>query len=87
MNTSPQTRSYVIIMPTRDEEQYLQQTLDCLVSQTVLPAELVIVNDGSKDKTGAIADAAASRHPWIHVVHRKDRGVPKVPDPEDHAHV
>src|SRR5690606_31225055 len=72
------SRRYVIIMPTRDEEKYIQATLDCLINQTVQPAELVIVDDGSKDGTGAIADAAAAELPWIHVVHRPDRGKRKV---------
>jgi len=75
---APQSQLYVLIMPTRDEEKYLQQTLDCIVRQTILPVELVIVNDGSKDRTGDIAEAAAQQHPWIHVVHRGDRGERKV---------
>jgi len=75
---APQSQRYVLIMPTRDEEKYLQQTLDCIIRQTVLPVELVIVNDGSKDRTGDIAEAAAHQHPWIHVVHRGDRGDRKV---------
>ncbi len=70
--------TYVLIMPTRDEEKYLEATLDAITSQTVLPAELVIVNDGSKDRTGEIAEAAAKKFPWVHVVHRADRGERKV---------
>ena len=69
---------YVLIMPTRDEEKYLQATLDAITEQTVLPAELIVVNDGSKDRTGEIAEAAAAKYPWIHVVHRADRGERKV---------
>lgn len=65
---------YVLIMPTRDEEEYLRQTLDCILGQTVRPMELVIVDDGSRDRTGEIAEAAAAEHPWIHVVHSADRG-------------
>ncbi len=69
---------YVLVMPTRDEEKYLQAALDSIAAQTELPAELVIVNDGSKDRTGEIAEAAARKYPWIHVVHRADRGERKV---------
>lgn len=65
-------------MPTRDDEDFLQATLDCVTSQTLLPAELVIVDDGSSDRTGAIADTAAEAYLWIHVVHRPDRGCRKV---------
>ena len=69
---------YVLVMPCRDEAAYIQQTIDCIAAQTVLPQELVIVDDGSTDDTGRIADAAAGAHPWIQVIHRPDRGERKV---------
>lgn len=72
------SRRYVVILTARDEAKYLQGTVDSLAGQTVPPAELVIVNDGSRDETGPIADAAAARHAWVHVVHRPDRGERKV---------
>lgn len=71
---APKTRRYVLIMTVRDEEKYLQQTLDAIFAQTILPAEMIIVNDGSKDRTGEIADTAAEGRPWIQVLHRGDRG-------------
>lgn len=71
-------RKYVVIMPSRDEERFIQQTIDCLARQTIPPAECVVVDDGSSDRTGAIADAAAETLPWLHVVHRPNRGVRKV---------
>jgi len=67
-------RSYVVIITARDEARYLRGTIDSIAGQTLLPVEMVIVNDGSRDETGAIADAAAEKHAWIHVVHRDDRG-------------
>ncbi len=73
-----QGRRYLVIMPTRNEEKLLQNTLDCLAKQTLLPARCVIVDDGSTDATGSIADDNAAKHPWISVVHRPDRGVRKV---------
>lgn len=69
--------SYVIITPVRDEESYLGKVIDSVCRQTVPPAEWVIVDDGSTDRTGQIADAAAAAHPWIQVVHRGDRGFRK----------
>jgi poly-beta-1,6-N-acetyl-D-glucosamine synthase len=71
-------RKYVVIMPSRDEERFIQKTIETVATQTILPAECVIVNDGSTDQTGAIADAAATQHPWLHVVHRPDRGAREV---------
>ena len=71
-------RSYVVIITAREEARYLQGTIDSIAGQALLPVEMVIVNDGSRDETGAIADAAAEKHAWIHVVHRDDRGERKV---------
>ncbi len=66
---------YIVISPVRNEQEYLEGTLRSLVSQTIRPALWVIVDDGSTDATGRMADEAAQRHNWIRVVHRKDRGV------------
>lgn len=68
---------YVLITPVRDEEMYLPRTIESVVNQTMRPAEWIIVDDGSKDDTGTIADKAAAQHPWIRVVHRGDRGFRK----------
>jgi len=65
---------YIVISPVRNEEEYLRTTIQSLVSQTRRPALWIIVDDGSTDKTGEIIDTAASRHGWIRVVHRQDRG-------------
>ncbi len=68
------TSCYVVITPVRDEESFLPLTIASMTRQTVRPAEWVIVDDGSKDRTGEIADQAGREHSWIRVVHRTDRG-------------
>lgn len=65
---------YVVVTPVRNEENNFPHTVESFVAQTIRPAVWIIVNDGSTDKTGAMADAAALRHSWVQVVHRKDRG-------------
>jgi poly-beta-1,6-N-acetyl-D-glucosamine synthase len=70
-------RGYVVISPVRNEEKYLALTVDSMVAQTIKPIRWVIVNDGSQDKTGQIADQAARSNPWITVVNRPDRGFRK----------
>ncbi len=70
-------QKYVIITPVRDEERYLESTIESVVSQSVRPVEWVIVNDGSTDRTGDIAERYATLHSWIHVVHRQNRGFRK----------
>ncbi len=69
--------SYVVITPVRDEEEHLKSTIECMARQTAVPKQWVIVNDGSKDRTGEIADDYSKRYPWIKVVHRQDRGFRK----------
>lgn len=69
-----QNRKYVVITPVRDEAEYLSATIECMLRQTILPREWVIVNDGSKDATGEIIEQYAGRYPWIRGIHRKDRG-------------
>jgi len=67
-------RCYVAITPVRNEERYLPQTIQSFVTQKCAPIAWIIVDDGSTDATGSIADAAAAHYPWIEVVHRPDRG-------------
>jgi poly-beta-1,6-N-acetyl-D-glucosamine synthase len=66
--------AYALISPCRNEADYMRETLDTVVAQSVTPALWVIVDDGSSDATPAILAEYASRHSWIRIVTRKDRG-------------
>jgi len=68
---------YVIITPARDEEKYIEATIECVCRQTILPEEWVIVDDGSTDRTGEILDRVAAQLPWMRVIHRGNRGFRK----------
>jgi poly-beta-1,6-N-acetyl-D-glucosamine synthase len=68
---------YVIVTPVRDEEKHIDSTIKSVASQSILPSEWVIVNDGSTDGTGNIIDDNAARFPWITPVHRPNRGYRK----------
>lgn len=70
-------RRYCVVSPARNEEANLPGTIASMVSQTIRPVRWVIVDDGSSDATGAIAEAAAREHAWIEVLHRPDRGARK----------
>lgn len=65
---------YIIITPARDEEAYIEKTILSVVAQTVRPAQWIIVDDGSRDRTGAIIDSYAASFPWIKPLHRSNRG-------------
>jgi len=69
----PETK-YVIITPVRDESTTLRYTIESVARQSIRPTEWIIVNDGSTDDTGTIVDEAAVQYPWIHAVHRSNRG-------------
>ncbi|MGV6814798.1 MAG: glycosyltransferase, partial [Phycisphaerales bacterium] len=67
-------RRYLLITPCRNEEDFLQITIDSIAAQTVLPACWVIVDDGSTDRTPEILAKACEQYPFIKVVQRADRG-------------
>ncbi len=68
------TDRYLLISPCRNEAEYMRQTLDSVIAQSVLPARWVIVDDGSTDETPQILADYAAQYPWIQIVTRKDRG-------------
>ena len=54
---------YVIVSPVRDEEGFIEKTLISVAHQTVAPAEWIIVDDGSRDRTAVIVQEYAGRYP------------------------
>jgi len=68
------SRRYVLISPCRNEADFMRQTLDSVIAQSIRPARWVVVDDGSTDATPQILAQYASRHDWIRVVTRRDRG-------------
>lgn len=68
------THRYVLISPCRNEAQYMRQTLDTVIGQSVTPTRWVIVDDGSTDATPQILAEYARQHSWIEIVTRADRG-------------
>jgi len=68
--------AYVLITPARNEERFIEKLIQSMVSQTVLPAKWVIVNDGSTDATGDIVGKYLEKHEWIELLNlpaRRDR--------------
>jgi poly-beta-1,6-N-acetyl-D-glucosamine synthase len=59
---------YVLITPARNEETFIEKTIQTVIQQTVLPAKWVIVNDGSTDATSSIVRRYLADHPWIELV-------------------
>jgi poly-beta-1,6-N-acetyl-D-glucosamine synthase len=68
--------AYVLITPARNESAFIAATIDGVTKQTVLPAQWVIVDDGSTDDTASIVRTYAGRYPFIRLVslrHERDR--------------
>ncbi len=70
---------YVVITPVRNEAERFPRTIASMLAQTRRPARWVIVDDGSTDGTGQLAEDAAREHDWIRVLHRTDRDVCQAP--------
>ena len=62
--------SYVLVTPARNEEAYLEKTINGVVAQTVRPRKWVIVSDGSTDGTDEISSRLAREHSFIEFVRR-----------------
>jgi biofilm PGA synthesis N-glycosyltransferase PgaC len=60
---------WIAITPARDEESLLPGLIASMSVQSRPCSRWIIIDDGSRDRTSAIADDAARRHPWIEVVH------------------
>ncbi len=74
----PIDKRIVLISPVRNEENFLEKTIESIAKQTIKPVEWLIVNDGSTDRTPEILQAAARQYSWIHIENKPDRGVRSV---------
>ena len=67
--------NYYIVIPAHNEEELISLTLESLISQTLLPKKVVVVNDNSTDKTSEIVLAFAKEHPFISLVEKKSSAI------------
>lgn len=63
-----------IIMPVYNVEEYLPRAIESALRQTVSSFELILVNDGSTDGSGAICDEYQEKDSRIQVIHQKNQG-------------
>lgn len=67
--------NYYIVIPAHNEEALIGLTLESLISQTLLPKKIVIVNDNSTDETASVVLAFAKEHPYITLVEKKSSAI------------
>lgn len=66
-----------VIIPAYNSEQFIAETLDCLVNQTLKDIEVVIVNDGSTDGTQAVIDEYCAKYDIFKSYIKENGGVSK----------
>lgn len=65
--------SYVLITPARNEEAFIELTVQSVVAQTILPLKWVIVSDGSTDRTDDIVKSYCEEFDWIEFMRMPER--------------
>lgn len=63
-----------MIVPVYQVEKYISQCIESVLNQTFQDFELILIDDGSKDKSGIICDSYAARDKRIVVIHTENRG-------------
>lgn len=63
-----------IIIPVYKAEKYLEKCIKCVVNQTYRNLEIILVDDGSPDKSGAICDQFAKTDSRVRVIHKENGG-------------
>ena len=64
-----------IIVPVYKAEKYLNRCVDSILAQTFTDFELLLIDDGSPDKSGEICDEYASKDSRVRVIHKENGGV------------
>lgn len=67
---------FSIVVPVYNVEKFLCECVDSILTQEYKDFEIILVDDGSKDTSGAICDRYASKDVRIKVVHKKNGGLP-----------
>lgn len=62
---------YSVVIPAYNEEQYILSTLNSLVGQTLLPIQVVVVNDSSTDNTAKLAKEFSRKYDFFQVINNQ----------------
>lgn len=64
-----------VIIPVYNVEKYLKRCLDSVINQTYKNLEIILIDDGSTDKSGNICDEYAAKDKRIIVIHKENGGL------------
>ena len=65
-----------VLIPAYNEEDVIVQTVQAALESDYPQLEVVVVNDGSADRTGELLDTHFGRDPRVHTIHQPNRGKP-----------
>lgn len=64
-----------VIIPVYNVEKYLIKCFESITNQTYKNIEIIVIDDGSKDRSGMICDEYAEKDDRIKVIHKENEGV------------
>ena len=64
-----------VVVPVFNVEKYLHQCIESLLNQTYRNLEIILVDDGSTDNSGAICDKYRQKDQRIKVIHKCNQGL------------
>ena len=64
-----------VIIPVYNVESYLDRCINSVLKQSYHQMEIILVDDGSTDRSGAICDIYAEKDPRVKVIHKKNGGL------------
>ena len=71
--TSRPELQYLLITPAKNEDAFIELTIQSVLNQTVRPAHWLVVSDGSTDRTNQIVARYAREHEWIELLEMPPR--------------
>ena len=64
-----------VIVPVYNVEKYLEKCIESILNQTYKNIEVILINDGSTDKSGEICEELVQRDIRVKVIHKKNEGL------------
>lgn len=63
------------VVPVYNVSKYLDRCMSSILGQTCIPDEIILVDDGSTDDSGAICDSYSHRYSFVRVIHQENQGL------------
>jgi cellulose synthase/poly-beta-1,6-N-acetylglucosamine synthase-like glycosyltransferase/peptidoglycan/xylan/chitin deacetylase (PgdA/CDA1 family) len=63
-----------VLIPAHNEESVIVDTINSVLASDFTRLRVIVVNDGSKDRTGELLEARFGQHPRVRIIHQANRG-------------